>query len=109
MNLEWIASKYLIDCHVLGVDSIMFDDTPGKRVRAFIANSHHELWRNDPDGCREFSVALHPHHCPVKLVKIFGTSVNVLAASDAAAEYFKAWIYQSQMTTGEGSFVYAGF
>lgn len=112
-KLEWIASKSLIDCHVEGVDSIMFDDTPGKRVRVFIANENHQLWRNHPDTPDDLSAALHPHHCELILSPIFGEIGNVIGHPyvDGAKEghTFRAWIYQSQISTGVGVFVDGGF
>ncbi len=108
-KLAWIAGRSLINCHVEGVDSILFDDTPGRRVRVFIANKGHQLWRNTITNPSDFSVALHPHHCGVLLVPIYGTIYNILAKPDFGGEAFNVWAYQSQITTGAGRFINAGF
>ena len=77
MDLNLIASKSLINCHTVGVDSVVFDDTPGKVVRAFIANENHNLYLNSPWSYGPLSVALHAHHCEVTLKRIFGEVWNI--------------------------------
>lgn len=107
-KLAWIAGKSLINCHVEGVDSILFDDTPGRRVRVFVANKGHQLWRNSLSNPSDFSVALHPHHCSVLLVPIFGDIYNIMATPGFDGEAFNVWAYQSQIMTGAGRFTNTG-
>jgi hypothetical protein len=108
-ELGVIARNSLIDCHVKGMDSIVFDNTPGKRVRAFIAQKDHTLWQNLPVHGERLSLAIHSHHCDLTISRMFGKSYNV-----APEEYvnagdgwmYPAWKYQSHITTGKGGFVH---
>jgi hypothetical protein len=106
-DIEAIAAKSIINCHALGVDSILFADTPSARVRAFIANPYHTLWRNYGSHGHSLSVALHPHHCDVVLKRIFGTIWNIKPVGAIAGRRFSAHKYVSPITTGHGSFVRA--
>jgi hypothetical protein len=105
-NLPTILQKSLINCHARGVDSILLDDTPGRRTRVFVARNTHELWKNIPFGIDlnlkagsdfipdswneeadyaenkdsnkpQLSVAIHPHHCDIELRIIKGMIVNI--------------------------------
>lgn len=107
-ELGVIARNSLVDCHVKGMDSIVFDNTPGKRVRAFIAQKDHTLWQNLPVHGERLSLAIHSHHCDLVLSPIFGYSANITPKGYPNAgegSMYPAWKYQSQITTGNGGFV----
>lgn len=68
----------ITNCHAVGLDSIVFHDEPGNRVRMFLAQHHHTLHRNNPQAgnAYDFSLAIHAHHCDVRFVGIFGKATN---------------------------------
>jgi hypothetical protein len=94
------------------VDSIMFDDTPGKRIRVFTANEDHELWLNEPPYIFQMSAAIHPHHCNVTLDPHQGPIHNVIAYSSEGREErtvsFQEFKFQSAINNAQGSFVGTG-
>jgi hypothetical protein len=111
MNLEWIAAHSYRNCHAIGLDSVLFDDTPGARARMFFANNHHDLWRNHPSLKYPMSIALHSHHCNLELEPMSGRVWNVSRWQykhgsvrppiSAAMSYFK---YVSPINSQAGSF-----
>lgn len=104
-GLEQVASKSFINCHTVGVDSIMFDDTPGKRVRVFIANKNHDLWRNVPTK-HLMSVGIHDHHCDIALELISGNVYNIMAEMAECGDVrLNAFRYESAITGPGGRFV----
>jgi hypothetical protein len=107
-----IAKHSLVNCHVRGVDSIMFDDTPGKRIRVFVAGENHELCTNEPPFLFAMSAAIHPHHCNVTLDPHSGPIYNVIAyPSEGRAERvvkFLEFKFQSAINNAQGSFVLTG-
>jgi len=107
LQLPWIASKSLKNCHVRGVDSVLFDDTSGARVRAFVANKDHDLWMNYGDN-GPMSVAIHPHHCRVTLKRVFGNVHNVFKDHRFDDEMLKEYKYVSPILKGTGSFKETG-
>lgn len=104
-DLDAIAAKSFRNCHAIGVDSILFDDTPGDRLRAFVANKEHTLYANCRRTEGPLSVALHPHHCDVKLIPIFGEIYNVTPKRTTGGRKFSGYRYQSKVTSGVGKFV----
>lgn len=110
-SLEWIASKSFRNCHAEGVDSLLFDDTPGARVRAFICRREHTLWRNRLADNREvpFSVGLHPHHCDITLDLIFGNAFNIVEVFHGGwRTSLREFNYQSAITGEQGRFIETG-
>lgn len=90
----------LANCHADGMDSIVLHDEPGNRVRMFYADWHHTLHRNR-DGA--FSIAIHAHHCDIRLVGLFGRASNdVYALTPHASGPFAEMDYTSGVT-GESS------
>jgi hypothetical protein len=115
-NFDLILKKSLINCHVHGVDSILFDDTPEARVRMFVAQTHHELWRNDFFGKLPMTTAFHTHHCDVVLEAVTGyTFSNILVSRKESksdeqcfVRKFNAFEYQSQISAGACRFISKG-
>lgn len=122
-ELDLIASKSLRDCHVKGLDSVMLDDTPGKRVRAYITRSDHEMWKNNCGLSisrakdHAMSLAFHPHHCHLTLTPIFGRTWNIILKAekptgglrlDQYPRRLDEFKYVSQITEGKGGFAGTG-
>lgn len=107
-KLESIAAMSLVNCHAVGVDSVLFDDTPGARLRAFIAQPTHDLWRNYGFHGRTLSVGLHPHHCYVVLSPIFGEIWNVTPAPSVKGKRYAAFKFDSPINGKSGQFVPVG-
>lgn len=94
------------DCHARGMHSIVLHDEPGNRVRMFFADWEHALG-NNRNG--KFSIAIHPHHCTIRLVGLFGPAHNdVYALTPHAAGPFHQMAYKSAIGTGEGSLTPTG-
>lgn len=75
---EWMAEHSYVNCHAVGLHSIMFDNTPGQKLRLFIARGEmHDLWKNRVPLSEPMSVAIHTHHCNVNLIPVSGAIYNV--------------------------------
>lgn len=100
-----IAKNSLVDCHVRGMDSVIFDNTPGRRIRTFCLRPEHEMWTNLGLNC-PLSLSIHPHHCDLELRPVFGESYNVIPTRGYPGHRkYTAWRYESAITgTGTGSF-----
>ena len=109
--LAGIEYNALRHCHVKNLYSIVLHDEPGNRLRMFFAGPMHELWHNVPDCVgNSDTLAVHPHHCDVRLVKLFGDVTNyrmgIVPRSEGAWHEFK---YVSAITTnGPGSLTATG-
>lgn len=64
----------IANCHAVGLHSIMLHDEPGNRIRMFVTTADHML--SDANGNAQ--LAVHAHHCAVRLVPIFGTVFNLV-------------------------------
>lgn len=64
----------LYNCHVMGLHSLMLQDEPGNRIRMFVATSAHALY--PAPGEDDMPLAVHPHHCDVTLINLYGSPVN---------------------------------
>lgn len=91
--------KALRNCHVKGLLSVVLHDQPGNRVRMFVAPHGHGL------GFREtLSLAIHPHHCDLTLIGLYGNAQNdVYALTPHATGTHAEYEYRSAITTGKGS------
>jgi hypothetical protein len=74
-----VVGKSYLNCHSVGVHSVMLLDQPGCRIRMFVTDNSHELWKNHPNGDDPFSLAFHPHHCDISIQAVRGVIVNHLA------------------------------
>lgn len=91
----------IANCHAMYLESIVLHDEPGNRVRMFVAKPGHTLWRNGDSGAG-FSIAIHPHHCDIHLVGLFGGATNhVYAMTPNPAGDFHQMRYRSAITQGE--------
>lgn len=103
----------LKDCHVRGLDSIMLHDEPQNRIRMFFAHRDHELHYNDPTKpdmlMPEQTLALHAHHCDVRLVPLFGPVLNyVVDLHHADDGLFRECFYSSAINDGAGGLELTG-
>lgn len=105
-ELSVIAKNSLRNCHVVGMDSVVFDNTPGRRVRAYLTQEYHELWRNQENQI--LSLAIHPHHCDLEIEQIQGEPQQVIPVKHPAGRPYHKWTYRSEITQGNGGFVKDG-
>lgn len=109
---EQLAAKSIVNCHAMGVDSLVMADPYGsKMARVFIAHKDHELWRNLP-GESIMSVGYHAHHCDVLLKPIYGAVFNLLVRPSelrlSPKGCYREFMYQSPITGEKGTFVATG-
>jgi hypothetical protein len=69
------------NCHVIGVDSIAWENKRGGLDRIFIANSYHELHTNLPNTDSTMSVGFHNHRSDLRISVLDGV-VNELILFD---------------------------
>lgn len=74
-----IIKNSLQHCHTKNVTSILFDDTPGSKIRMFIAKKGHKLWKNKAFEKYDLSVGFHNHHCNLELECVHRTFWNSTA------------------------------
>lgn len=116
-NLEEVLAKSLMNCHCIGLHSIMLSDVPGRRIRLFIADDNHEMWKNHFTGDDDtMSIGFHAHHCDLTLDVIYGEIINWVITEVSPEEakrpehcrWFDPGIlsiyrYKSAISTGEMS------
>lgn len=109
MIYEELAAKSIVNCHAMGVDSVVLAGP--NMTRAFVAHKNHELWRNLP-GDNIMSVGYHAHHCDVRLEPIYGCVYNLSVARSeirmSAKGRYREFMYRSPITGGKGEFVSTG-
>lgn len=109
--LSAIIKSSLINCHAIGLDSIVLKPAPNM-VRIFIARGYeHTLWRNNPDTNEPYSVGVHPHHCDITMVPLLGSIANIVLSSGSPTHKLHQFKYRSTITgrAGDGSvFKYTG-
>lgn len=93
----------LMDCHVKGLLSIMLQDEPGNRIRMFYATDEHQLWQRARADNAEMTLAVHPHHCDITLIKVFGEVWNdTFQVEENRAGKFHKCRYSSHINEGKG-------
>lgn len=90
---EIILEKSLVNCHVLGVDSLVLTNNR----RFYAARKNHQLYETD-------AVAIHPHHRDLTLEVVYGKLVNVIYDYSARGLQFNEYLYTSKITGNGGSF-----
>lgn len=78
-NLEEIQKKSLLNCHCMGLHSIMLLESPGKTIRLYVADIGNELYKNYPAVIHNkgiLSLGFHEHHCNITLDVIKGELLN---------------------------------
>lgn len=108
-NPDRVVAQSRANCHVVGMDSIMFNNEAGRRLRIFYAHEHHELWNNY--GPHNQHLAYHGHHCALTLIPLFGDLVNIIAKPAPISGQgwsLAQWRYKSALLSTEGSFVRDG-
>ena len=85
-TLETIAKRSLVNCHVLGMHSVVVNVTNGKLQRIFCAEKNHMLWFNKPNMFGHFPMSLslgfHGHHSKLTFEPIFGEWDNITIKKD---------------------------
>lgn len=107
-NLKKIADQSLINCHAVGLHSIMLIDSPEQRVRLFVNPIGGTLWRNSNAAFKEgikMSIGFHPHHSDITLYCIQGTLVNMNVRPDINGNIkVNQFRYNSEITNGKIGF-----
>lgn len=98
-----ILAASLINCHAVGMDSIVFKES-SPMIRAFVARPDHTLWRNTSHMDRQFSVAIHQHRQDITMVPIFGEICNVFFAGGNRDCFLYSYEYDSKILDGKGGF-----
>ena len=91
-GIEWITQRSYINCHAIGVDSLMINED--KRV-FFAHGGKHTLWKNFETRTEEMSVGFHPHHCDLLLTSIIGNPENMIVEPAESGERFRTFLYES--------------
>lgn len=98
-NLKEIVNNSLLNCHCIGLHSILFTN----KIRLFIADVNHELWKNDK-FFNDLSVAIHPHHCNITLECVYGMvrnyTFNIGFIDSEIIVLVDKWQYCSKITDG---------
>lgn len=110
VNQKEIIQKSLLNCHVIGLHSIMLLDCPEKTIRMYITSQDHELYKNYNSAD---SLSYHPHHCEITLHCIFGSLDNIIMKvenepSGNDSHLVDRYLYSSKITSGEMGFVKDG-
>lgn len=108
-NMDEIVSKSLLNCHLIGLHSIMLLESPQKTIRLYFADYNHDMWKNyDGYPKTNMSLAFHPHHCNLTLHCILGRiwqwRIKEEIALEGCEQYIDKYIYKSQINTGKGGF-----
>lgn len=101
--LSTILTNSVINCHAIGLDSIMLMPAPNM-VRVFVAREDHTLWRNNPDTQEPFSIGLHPHHCDITMVPLYGPISNVVLGGGPPNHKLHQFEYRSGIVDRVGAF-----
>ena len=98
-NLEEIVKKSLLNCHCLGVHSIMLLDCPGKTIRLYVADIGNELYKNEPGEGHKLSIAFHPHHCDLTIEVLRGGLGNWIVehTGNVASFVINKYFYHSKI------------
>jgi hypothetical protein len=108
-NLQEVVEKSLLNCHIIGLHSIMISDASDRMIRLYIADKGHQLHKNLPINYENgLSVGFHSHHCDLSLHCIKGKIFNwVVEEADTGFELTK-YNYSSKITSDEMGFTNTG-
>lgn len=109
-NRAEVVAKTRLNCHAIGLHSIMLVDKPGCMIRMFVTDRGHEMWKNSTVERHLWSIGFHQHHCNIKLHVIRGAITNhVLEPSLNGELYLYDYLYESPiLNTNTGRFVKNG-
>lgn len=109
-NFDFVLANGLKNCHAFGLHSLVLEKNlaTGDLRRIFIARDWHELWQNEFDRFGKYpkfnlSVAIHPHHCGVKLAVVEGSIINYECVEGKGFELAE-FLYSSPITGQAGFF-----
>lgn len=100
--LRGVTYNAIRHCHAHNLHSIMLHDEPGNRIRLFVAESGHNLASNNGKD-HDMSLAVHPHHCDVRFVNVYGRAENRRYAIVTDGTSDGDWLemeYRSAITSG---------
>lgn len=103
-NIDEIVAKSYLNCHCIGLHSIMLLDSPEKTIRMYITTENHEMYEDI-----NLPIAIHPHHCNLTLYCIKGEIFNYnFIKDDVYGTESKIWYYNSKISDGEMRFTKIG-
>lgn len=109
-NSEEILSKSLLNCHCIGLHSIMLLDSPEKTIRLYVTDKSHEMWKNLPENFNkeQMTISFHTHHCNLTLHVIKGEIVHWQVSEKSSSNHqtitLLSWNYKSKISSGELKF-----
>ena len=104
-NYEECRSKSLINCHTKGLHSIMLIDKPEQRIRLFVTDSTHDLWKNSTIN-NKMSIAIHPHHCNLTIIQLDGVIDNLnYKLSETKGTSVITYLWKSGVLNEDGKFI----
>jgi hypothetical protein len=107
-NLKEIVEKSLLNCHVMGLHSIMLLDCPEKRIRLYVADVDHELYGNN--DLTSMTLGFHSHHCNLTLECVKGKFMNLVIEPTVKtdSDLINSYFYESAITNGNMNFTLVG-
>lgn len=104
-HLDEIVEKSILNCHTIGLHSVMLLESPEKTIRLYITDKNHNLYYNFPDRAKYgMSIGFHPHHCNLTLLTHKGSIFNWEVAVAKVGLPVTKYAYKSQITEDEMSF-----
>lgn len=106
-GIDKITEQSILNCHAVGLHSIMLLNSPEQTIRLYVAYPHNELARNNDEDLSNFSLAFHPHHCDITIQVVKGTIFNwVVQNTDNPNSGFEmdCYKYNSEITNGKIGF-----
>jgi len=102
-TLGTLVTNSIINCHAVGLDSIMLKPSPNM-LRIFVVRENHTLWRNNPDTDEPWSIGLHPHHCDITMVPIHGRITNIVLGTTGPQKKLHQFEYRTGIVNRVGAF-----
>lgn len=112
-DLNKITQQSLAHCHCKNLHSIVLDHNSFGLIRLFYSDNS-DLWKNEFNGqfLHEMSIAIHPHHCGITIIPLFGEINNYLFCKSKLAKpnaiELNSFKYQSPITKNIGHFEKVG-
>lgn len=103
-NREQVLQSSYMNCHVRGLHSVMLLNEPGKRVRLFVTDIEHQLWKNYPYSGKRMSVGYHGHHCDITIEVVKGAVGNVELGLTPGSLVLQEFMYRSKLLNKAPSF-----
>lgn len=105
-NFDEIKSRSLLNCHCLGLHSIMLLESPGKTIRLYISVPDNDMHLNLPENFynNNMSLSFHAHHCNLTLHCIKGRFLNWQVKEATKGIEVTKYKYHSKIKEGQLTF-----